>query len=154
MVNPYLLLQYEYWPDSAGAGKWRGGLGVIYRWRVEAPDIPAANHGGGTREETAPYGLAGGKPAPKHQLYLKKAGGEVIQVDAESLYHMSTGDIFEIYESGGGGFGNPYERPEQVVLLDVRNGVVSMEKAREEYGVVINPVTMEIDRNLTDSLRG
>ncbi len=154
MVNPYLLLQYEYWPDSAGAGKWRGGLGVIYRWRVEAPDIPAANHGGGTREETAPYGLAGGKPAPKHQLYLKKVGGEVIQVDAESLYHMSTGDIFEIYESGGGGFGNPYERPEQVVLLDVRNGVVSIEKAREEYGVVINPVTMEIDRNLTDSLRG
>lgn len=72
MVNPYFLLQYEYWPDSAGAGQWRGGMGVIYRWRVDAPNIPAANFGGGLRDETAPFGLAGGKPAPKHILYLKK----------------------------------------------------------------------------------
>jgi len=39
LVNPYTVLQYEYWPDSAGAGQWRGGMGTIYRWRVEADDI-------------------------------------------------------------------------------------------------------------------
>ena len=40
LVDPFTVLQYEYWPDSAGAGEWRGGMGTIYRWRVDAPRHP------------------------------------------------------------------------------------------------------------------
>lgn len=154
MVDPYFVLDYELWCDSAGAGKWRGGLGVIYRWRIDAPNIPCAVFGSGNRDETVAFGLEGGKPGIKHKLRIVKANGEIIPIDSESLYHLSTGDIVEQYSSGGGGFGNPYERSEELVLLDVRNGVVSVGKAKEDYGVVINPVTMEIDRELTDSIRG
>lgn len=154
LSSPYFVTQYEYWPDSAGAGQWRGGLGTIYKWRVDAPGIKAANFGGGVKDETAPYGLEGGKGAPKHILRLNKVNGEVIEVDAESFYAFDVGDVFEIYESGGGGFGHPYKRPVERVQLDVRNGVVSVYKAREDYGVVINPVSYEVDLEATRRIRG
>ena len=94
-----------------------------------------------------------GKAAPQHQLYLKK-GDETIDVDAESFYDYSSGDIFEIYQSGGGGFGNPLKRAVARVKDDVVNGCISAEKAREDYGVVIDPESFEVDEAETLVLRG
>lgn len=153
LVNPYTVLQYEYWPDSAGAGEWRGGMGTIYRWRVEADDIAVANFGGGNRAQTVPFGLEGGNDAPANQLYLRKAD-EVIDVDAESFYNFDKGDVFEIYESGGGGYGDAKKRPAEKVREDVQNGVVSIDKAREDYGVVIDANTLDVDNAATQELRG
>ena len=153
LVNPYLVLNYEYRQDSAGAGKWRGGMGTKYSWKVLADGIPAANFGGGINDATAPYGLQGGLAAPKHQLCLKKATGETIQVDAESFYMQNIGDVFEIYESGGGGYGNPLERDINRVQADVRDGLVSVQKARDLYGVVVDPATFEVDHKATRQLR-
>ncbi len=152
LVNPYTVLQYEYWPDSAGAGQWRGGLGTIYRWRVETDKIAAANFGGGNRAETAPYGLQGGRSAPPHELFLRQ-GDEVVTVDAESFYDLDTGDVFEIYQSGGGGYGDPLARPVEKVREDVINGVVSVDGARGDYGVVIDPETLQVDRLATQRVR-
>jgi N-methylhydantoinase B len=109
LVDPFTVLQYEYWPDSAGAGEWRGGVGTIYRWRIDTNGIPAANFGGGVHEVTAPFGLEGGHPAAPHQLRLLK-GDKVIPVDAESFYDLDEGDVFEIHQSGGGGYGDPHRR--------------------------------------------
>ncbi|MCC7414003.1 MAG: hydantoinase B/oxoprolinase family protein [Gammaproteobacteria bacterium] len=153
LVNPYTVLQYELWPDSAGAGQWRGGMGTIYRWRVDTDNIAAANFGGGVHEETRPFGLAGGHAAPKHQLYLRKRSGETIDVDAESFYHFDQGDVFEIYQSGGGGYGDPRERDVTLVRDDVHNGIVSVAQARAQYGVVIDPLSFEIDETATRALR-
>ena len=152
LVNPYTVLQYEYWPDSAGAGEWRGGMGTIYRWRVETDGVTVANFGGGNRPETAPFGLEGGKTAPPHRLYLRK-GDHVLDVDAESFYSYDTNDVFEIYESGGGGYGNPHRRPVERVQDDVVNGLVSVEKAREDYGVVIDPASFAVNETETARLR-
>jgi N-methylhydantoinase B len=153
LVDPFTVLQYEFWPDSAGAGEWRGGIGTIYRWRIDTNGIPAANFGGGIHKVTAPFGLEGGKAAPPHQLSLRK-GGQVIKVDTESLYALDQGDVFEIFGSGGGGYGNPHRRKIESILADVRDGVVSVSKAREDYGVVINPETLEVDVAATRELRG
>jgi len=153
LVNPYTVLQYEYWPDSAGAGEWRGGMGVIYRWRVEADGIAVANFGGGNRPETVAFGIQGGGDAPPNQLFLHK-GSEVINVDAESFYDYDTNDVFEIYESGGGGYGDAKNRPVEKVRDDVMNGIVSVENAKEAYSVVINEVTWEVDIAATEALRG
>ena len=152
LVNPYTILQYELWPDSAGAGEWRGGLGVVYRWRVNADGIQVANFGGGNREETRPFGLEGGQAAPAHQLYLHK-GEEVIEVDAESFYSYDSGDVFEIYNSGGGGYGDPYRRDPQRVREDVVNGVVSFDNALTQYGVVLDKNSFHIDESATAKLR-
>lgn len=153
LVDPYTVLQYEYWPDSAGAGEWRGGMGTVYRWRVDAP-VMAANFGGGNREATAPFGLQGGHGAPHHRLYLRRASGEVIDVDTESFYAFEAGDVFEIYQSGGGGYGDPWRRPVEKVIRDVRDGVVSPDKARSEYGVAVDLNTLELDESATRQLRG
>jgi N-methylhydantoinase B len=152
LVNPYTILQYEFWPDSAGAGQWRGGMGTIYRWRIDTDNIQAANFGGGNRPETAPYGLQGGHSAPHHELFLRK-GETVIPVDAESFYQLDTGDVFEIYQSGGGGYGDPRARPEETVRDDVVNGLVSIENAKREYGVVLDAATLKVDRKATAQLR-
>jgi N-methylhydantoinase B len=152
LVDPFTVLQYEFWPDSAGAGEWRGGMGTIYRWRIDTNGIPAANFGGGVHDVTAPYGLEGGKAAPHHRLNLYK-GKDVIKVDAESFYALDEGDVFEIFESGGGGYGNPHKRPAAKVQQDVRDGVVSVEQARSDYGVAINARTLEVDLAQTRGLR-
>lgn len=154
LVDPYTVLQYEYWPDSAGAGRWRGGMGTIYRWRIDAPGIMAANFGGGLRDETAPFGLEGGRAAPHHRLSLRKPSGQVIDVEAETFYAFDEGDVFEIYESGGGGYGDPRARDAERVRHDVLDGLISLERARQDYGVVIDAGTGRIDEEATREERG
>lgn len=153
LTSPYLLLNYEYSPDSAGAGEWRGGHGVHYRWKVMADGIPCANFGSGLRAETAPVGIAGGKGSAPYRLSLTHPDGSVDPVDCNSFYTLNKGDIFEICSSGGGGFGDPHKRPAAKVLADVRDGLVAADKAASEYGVVINAKTLTIDEAATAKAR-
>jgi N-methylhydantoinase B len=153
MVNPYTILEYELWKDSAGPGKWRGGFGVVYRWKVDGDNIPCAMFGSGIMEDTAPSGLKGGKRAPPYVLKIIRSDGTVIDADTNTFYTIYKGDIVEIYSSGGGGFGDPFEREPEKVLEDVRNELISIESAERDYGVVINPDTLEIDWERTEQLR-
>ncbi|WP_037370836.1 hydantoinase B/oxoprolinase family protein [Amycolatopsis orientalis] len=151
--TPYLLEELEYLPDSAGAGQWRGGLGVRYRWRVLADDIACATYGSGFLPETAPVGLLGGQPGIVQRLTLTRAGAEPVEVDSNSFCTLNKGDVVEVIASGGGGFGDPRLRPAEMVLRDVREGVVSIEAARTAYGVDIDPGTLEIRPEQTRTLR-
>lgn len=153
LVDPFTVMQYEYLPDSAGAGEWRGGMGVVYRWRSETNGIPLANFGGGVSEITAPFGLKGGRGGIPHRVSLIKKSGERITADTESFYQMDTGDQFEICQSGGGGFGDPKRRPADKVAADVRDGLVSADLARSYYGVVVDPKTFQVDATATAELR-
>ena len=74
-------------------------------------------------------------------------------MDAESFYHYGTGDVFEIFESGGGGYGDPRKRDIDKVRDDVQNGLVSIEQARNNYAVVIDPATHAVDTEATNKLR-
>ena len=74
-------------------------------------------------------------------------------MDAESFYDYGNGDIFEIYQSGGGGFGDPFRRSVASVKDDVVNGLISVENAREDYGVVIDPESLAVDEAGTQALR-
>jgi len=66
---------------------------------------------------------------------------------------LNKGDIYDIKEAGGGGYGNPYERDVDTVLDDVLDELVSIESAKKEYGVVIDPDTMQVDMEETLGLR-
>ncbi len=153
LVDPYTILQYEFWPDSAGAGKWRGGMGTIYRWRIDADNIKAANFGGGIHAMTAPFGLEGGEPAPPHELFIRKRDGETTNVNTESFYDLDEGDVYEIYQSGGGGYGSPLQRPVAEVQHDVLDGLVSTAQAKSKYGVVIDADNLQVDEAATAVLR-
>lgn len=153
LVNPYLVLKYELLSDYAGPGRWRGGNGVHYKWQVLADNIVMAMFGSGVREETTPFGLLGGKSAPKTSQFLIKPDGEKIWLDVNCFVNPEKGDIIEIFSSGGGGYGDPLERELQKVVEDVDNEIVSVESARKDYGVVINPRTLELDLEATYKLR-
>ena len=153
LVNPYFIEQFEYRQDSAGAGKWRGGLGVTYRWRVEADNIACANFGSGTQFDTAPFGLHGGQGAQPNRQMIQHADGRTEGVTVNSMSSLSKGDVVELLSSGGGGFGNPKERAVEKVVQDVKDGLVSIESARRDYGVVVNPTTFAVDAMKTAQLR-
>jgi N-methylhydantoinase B len=154
LVDPYLVLEYEYLEDSAGAGEWRGGLGVHYRYKALADGIQCAFYGSGMVDETAPAGLLGGKPAERHRVTIERANGESEAVVANTFNTVNTGDIVDNFCSGGGGFGDPQRRPAERVLADVIAGVVSPQSARDVYGVAIDLKTLKVDEAETSRLRG
>lgn len=151
--TPYLLEQVEYEQDSAGAGQWRGGLGVRYRWKVLADDIACATYGSGFLKESAPVGLQGGGGGIVQTLSLTNSDGEQQKIETNTFYTLNSGDVFEVVSSGGGGFGDPRLRPAELVQRDVRQGVVSIESARDNYGVVLDPESLEIREDETAALR-
>lgn len=153
MTCPYFLEVYEYLRDSGGPGKWRGGLGVKYRFRVLADNIQFVAAGGGLREETATFGAAGGRPAPLSILTLERAGGATERLDVNRRYVLNCGDVVEILANGGGGFGDPLARDPREVLNDVIDGIVSRESARRDYGVSVDAEARCLDREETARLR-
>lgn len=150
---PHRILRYEYGRDTAGAGKWRGGFGACV-WLLFNDDGTALSiQTGSCAEETAPFGLAGGRPARPGTIRMRLARGETIEIHEAGLYYPGKSDIVEFYSAGGGGYGDPHERPVDVVVDDVVAGTLSPEKALEDYGVVIDPETLEVDWQATATAR-
>ncbi|TET88984.1 MAG: hydantoinase B/oxoprolinase family protein [Desulfobacteraceae bacterium] len=151
--TPLLVEKREIITDSGGAGKMKGGLGrrVIFK----APDdeyapLPPVNLGiQSGRYRYPPEGLFGGKDGLKAQFLINGKPG-----NPYGLTQFGPGDEIIIDVAGGGGYGNSFERDVELVEIDVANGYVSVEKAKEDYGVVIDPETMKSEPEETAKLRG
>jgi N-methylhydantoinase B len=154
LTFPHRILQYEYAKDSAGAGKWRGGYGAFVRLRFNENGTALSLQTGSCTKETAPFGLEGGHHAPPGTVRMKLASGEIIDVHAAGLYHPSKDDIAEFQSAGGGGYGDSYERPIKAVVEDVVAGLLSVEKAYQDYGIVIDPETLAVNLEATEKMRG
>jgi N-methylhydantoinase B len=140
--------------DSAGAGKYRGGLGVAHQIRMRKPATIYAHM---ERTICAPWGLHGGKDALANRISLLRGDGTAQKFPTGKVKptDISAGEGFLIETAGGGGFWNPFERDPERVLADVRAGYVSLEAARRDYGVVIHRKgrRFELDREATQELR-
>lgn len=151
--TPHLLQQHEYWKDSAGAGQWRGGLGVVTVFRIGGENTKVVTFGEGDVE--APQGAHGGKQATLNKIELHYPDGKVYRCTTKDLVeNVPEGTVYYQEAGGGGGYGNPFKRPVELVREEVRNEIISVEKAKENYGVVIDPVTLEIDMEATRAIRG
>ena len=104
-------------------------------------------------EETRSFGLFGGKPGSFPIMRLISPEGEAREIGVNRFYEVSEGDVFELTSQGGGGFGNPFERPPEQVRDDVVNGFVSVEKALEDYGVALKTRDREIVIDLDETLK-
>ena len=150
--TPLVVEKRELLADSGGVGKMKGGLGKREVFKV--PDdsyapIPPINLGIQSGRYIYPAeGLFGGKSGAKAQFLVNG-----VQGNSYGLTQLKSGDVVTIDAPGGGGYGNPSEREPQIVLHDVIEGYVSIEEAKSEYGVVIDPTTLEIDTEETDRLR-
>jgi N-methylhydantoinase B len=127
-------------------------LGQIYTWKALARDVTFS----WTSQKTAvpPQGLFGGQPGMPGQWLLRPADGEeVFLPNAIGTAGLNYGDEVSCIMAGGGGYGDPLKRDIAAILEDVQTGLVSVESARSEYGVVINSESKEIDLEATHNLR-
>ncbi len=144
MEYPLRMERYAINPDSGGPGKYRGGCGIIRDVRLLAPE---GTFGLRVENNRFPaWGVAGGKAGGTSKVVMNPGCGNERDIrpfsDDNAWY---AGDLVRIYTAGGGGWGDPLEREIHLVEKDVRGGFVSLESARSEYGVVIDPVTQKAD---------
>jgi N-methylhydantoinase B len=150
-IYPIRFLRYELREDSGGPGRWRGGVGLERSWMLLAPSATLSILA--ERTEIPPWGLLNGKPGAKGEYFIIKHDGERVRLSSKCTVKIEKGDIFLVRTPGGGGYGDPLERSPELVRSDVLNGLVSLEAAAEQYGVAIDPDTMEIDWRTTSQLR-
>jgi len=151
LAYPIRFLSYQLRCDSGGPGKWRGGCGLERSWMLLAPSATLSILA--ERNKIRPWGLFGGKPGALGEYLLQKPDGTVVKLKSKCTVKMTEGDILIIRTPGGGGYGDPYERDPSLVLQDVINGLVSMESARRDYGVVIDGEQMAVNLEATERLR-
>jgi N-methylhydantoinase B len=149
---PLVVESYRLVPDSGGAGRHRGGLGVE---RVVRARTAITMNTQIERAHCKPWGLQGGLAGTGNDVALRLGGTWKTDFpNAKVLVAaLKAGDAFRIRSGGGGGYGPPREREAELVAEDVRQGYVSVEAAAELYGVVIDPETLAIDRAATAKLR-
>ena len=120
---PLTIVRYELLPDTGGAGRYRGGLGLVREWRVDCPEaVFTANL---ERFKFPPYGLAGGLPGSLGRLYLVRDGERRALPSKVGDVRLRRGDIIRLETSGGGGFGDPARRPATEIAADRRRKYVS-----------------------------
>ena len=138
--------------DSGGPGRMRGGLGR--RMVIRVPDGEGAANSPTTiavqagRYRYPPEGLFGGQPGSKARFLRNQE-----DADPSGLTLCSPGDSIAFHSAGGGGYGDPLERDPEAVEKDVILGYVSVQAARDRYGVVIDPATRKADPAQTEILR-
>ena len=132
-VSPIVVWRKEYRQDSGGAGEFRGGLGQIMEVGTldKAPFALSAYY---DRIDHPARGREGGLAGIAGSLTL--SSGKVLR--GKGLQTVPSKDRVIIAMPGGGGLGNPRKRPAAVVAEDVRQGFISSEAARRDYGVAVN----------------
>jgi N-methylhydantoinase B len=130
---PMRIERYEFIPDTGGAGKFRGALAVRRDIRSLIDDLSFGRYG--DRQVFAPFGLFGGKEGSKGKFILNPDTPNEKPLKSKGLDKLSKGDLVSLRLPGAGGYGNPRERDPQAIVRDVRDGKVSKEKAKEDYGV-------------------
>lgn len=153
LTTPSFIESFEYATDSAGAGQWRGGLGVESKVRVTSSGVQFSIFGDGDTDETAAPGSNGGKFGAANRIELTYPDGTVLVPKTKDLVTgIPSGTRFMQLAGGGGGFGDPHLRPVARVAQEVKNGVVSVASARDDYGVVVDE-RGNVDEAATAKLR-
>lgn len=123
--------------DSEGAGRLRGGFGLEYALQVRHPDAVFVMRGQ-DRQRFSGFGADGGQAGTTAKCTVTVEDGSVLDIGKDSVYRPGPADVIHFVSGGGGGQGPAVERPVQAVAQDVFDGLVSAERARDVYGVVVD----------------
>ncbi len=150
---PVIVEQYKLNTEAgSGAGKFRGGFGLIRDYRIDNSNAELTTIA--SKYRVLPWGVNGGKDGTNNKIQAHK-DGNVKEAATYSNYKLGKGDLIRFISGGGGGYGNPLKRDPQMVLNDVLNEYITLEKAKEDYGVIIEEVngSLEINEKETEKLR-
>ncbi|MCG2622584.1 hydantoinase B/oxoprolinase family protein [Arthrobacter sp. I2-34] len=155
LTSPHFLEYHEYLPDSAGAGEYRGGMGTRSAWVSYGENQHGVTLGDNVRAEGAvpAQGLFGGMDSGLNDMTVTFPDGTVRQWGSKEIIAMPPGTRVESLLGGGAGYGDPYKRPAEKVLAEVRDGILSVDKARSDYGVVLTADGTAVDTAQTAALR-
>ena len=150
--TPHRLVRHEYLRDSAGAGRWRGGLGVQTEFVIGSENTQVVTFGDGDVKPA--FGLHSGRSGTLNSIELHKPDGSTYRTTSKDLVTgVPAGTRYVQQAGGGGGYGDPRLRPAEQVAREVRDGIVSEQAARELYGVALVPGSFEVDAAKTAGLR-
>ncbi len=150
--TPHLLVKHEYWPDSAGPGQWRGGLGVQTEFIIGSDKTKVVTFGDGDVEPAR--GVQHGMDGTLNKIELTYPDGRTYLCTTKDLVeNVPKGTVYSQEAGGGGGYGDPFLRSKDKVAQEVRNGIISRESARRDYGVVVDPHTFTVLEEETERLR-
>ena len=136
--------QYTFAIEDGGAGEFRGGRGLIRDYRIVSDEAYLTATFG--RHKFPPWGMAGGKTgSPNYVRILGKDGKQEI-FGKVARYRLEKGEVARLVTGTGGGYGDPRKRATERVVFDVRNGYLTVEQARKDYGVAVDPRTLEARR--------
>ncbi|MCX8278047.1 MAG: hydantoinase B/oxoprolinase family protein [Dehalococcoidia bacterium] len=146
---PVRITRYELVTDSEGPGEFRGGLGLRrdYMFPDEATFTILAD-----RDKFGPRGLFGGEHGGKSVYALIKDGNEE-HLSSKTTVQLQPGDVISYRTSGGGGYGEPFKRDPKAILDDVLQGKISVDRARDRYGVDIDISKQQVNEQTTKELR-
>ena len=147
---PLIVEKYALLPDSEGAGKYRGGVGLTRTLRTLG-DVQLTLSS--DRASVPPWGLFGGEPAKPSKCEVIDSKGNKMGLPSKVTTSIPKDRVIVTETPGGGGWGIPSMRDPQDVRLDVLDGLVSIERARDIYKVQLIPETLEIDEDTTLKLR-
>jgi N-methylhydantoinase B len=133
---PILIEEYGYRPNSAAAGRWRGGSALHFRVRSFAPEAVLTARGL-ERFTFRPFGLRGGKPGALGRARLNPGTPQERDLGKLDLLVLGAGDVVEFDTASGGAFGEPFAREPELVLADVAAGLIDAAAAEADYGVVV-----------------
>ncbi len=151
MHYPIRNERYELRPDPPAAGQWRGGIGIVRENRFLAPGYISCE---ADRHLEKPHGVFGGTEG--HTGKLVKNPGTAEEQNWPSKvtgYKMEAGDLIQITAPSGGGYGDPKARDPAMVLGDYLDDYITIEIARDVYGVAIDPVADTLNSEETQRLR-
>jgi N-methylhydantoinase B len=152
---PTRIERFEMIADSGGAGRWRGGLGFARDYRILTDEVRFSMRT--DKHAIEPFGSDNGLPGCKGSCIVNPDADKEKRLPSRfGDQRLSKGDLLRIERPGGGGLGNPLDRAAEQVLEDVRQGYVSVARAKSDYKVVISDSDTEPCLNLpeTQLLRG
>lgn len=149
--HPIIVEQYALnVEDGCGKGEYRGGFGLIKDYRINNSNATFTASFG--RSLYPCWGMRGGSNGTPNYFIVYRKGKETLKARKVAALQLSNGDLIRLKTGGGGGYGDPLQRDPSRVLSDVLDGYISVERAKEDYGVVIDS-DMKIDQDATKELR-
>jgi N-methylhydantoinase B len=149
--NPLEVLDYEFVPDTGGAGLFRGGMSQRKTWRMLADEGILQVRA--DRQTHRPYGLYGGGPGAAGRNMLDPGLPTEQRLHGKLTMTLRKGQVFQHELPGAGGWGDALERDVALVAKDLRDGLVTLAGAARDYGVVAHGDPPEIDMAATEVLR-
>jgi N-methylhydantoinase B len=138
-----LVDQFGFDIADGGAGKFRGGRGLVRDYRITAKEAWVTGTFG--RFKYLPWGMQGGGGGSRNYIKLLFADGREAEVFGKTAqYHMKQGDVARLITGSGGGYGNPLERPVEKIQEDVKNAYITPAQAEKDYGVSLDPASLQV----------